>query len=46
MYLHNHPEFKDLIEITANEMQINASLIEKDYWIMNTLYHKEYSKKF
>ena len=39
MYLHNHPEFKDLIEITASKMQINASLIEKDYWIMNVLYH-------
>ncbi len=39
MYLHNHPSFKDLIEITASEMGINASLIEKDYWIMNVLHH-------
>ena len=39
MYLHNHPNFKDLIEITSSEMNINASLIEKDYWIMNILYH-------
>lgn len=39
MYLHNHPDFKDLIEITSSEMKINASLIEKDYWIMHVLYH-------
>lgn len=39
MYLHNHSNFKDLIEITSSEMNINPSLIEKDYWIMNVLYH-------
>ena len=39
MYLHNHPNFKDLIEITASEMNINVSLVEKDYWIMNVLHH-------
>ena len=39
MYLHNHPNFKDLIEITSGKMNINASLIEKDYWIMNALHH-------
>ena len=38
-YLHNHPNFKDLIEITSGEMGINVSLVEKDYWIMNVLYH-------
>ena len=30
MYLHNHPNFKDLIEITSSEMNINTSLVEKD----------------
>lgn len=39
MYLHNHPNFKDLIEITSSEMNINVSLVEKDYWIMNVLHH-------
>ena len=39
MYLHNHPNFKDLIEITSIKMNINASLAEKDYWIMNVLHH-------
>ena len=38
MRLHNHPNFKDLIEITSSEMNINASLVEKDYWIMNVLH--------
>ena len=39
MYLHNYPNFKDLIEITSSEVNINPTLIEKDYWIMNVLYH-------
>ena len=37
-YLHNHPNFKDLLSITANEMGILPSLVEKDYWIMQVLY--------
>ena len=39
MYLHNHPNFKDLIEITAKEQGItDPYLVEKDYWIMHCLY--------
>lgn len=39
MYLHNHPNFKDLIEITAKEQAIrDPYLVEKDYWIMQCLY--------
>ena len=37
-YLHNHPNFKDLLNITADEMGILPSLVEKDYWIMQVLY--------
>ena len=37
-YLHNHPEFPDLIRIVAGEMSIDPALIEKDYWIMHSLY--------
>ncbi len=37
-YLHNHAEFKSLLEILESEKGINASLIEKDYWIMHVLY--------
>ncbi len=37
-YLHNHPEFADLIRIVAEEEGIAPALIEKDYWIMHCLY--------
>jgi hypothetical protein len=38
MFLHNHPEFADLIRIVAdNESIDNPALIEKDYWIMHCL---------
>jgi hypothetical protein len=33
-YLHNHPEFADLIRIVAEAKGIDPALIEKDYWIM------------
>ncbi len=39
MYLHNHDNFKELIEITAEKEKIkDPSLVEKDYWIMHCLY--------
>jgi hypothetical protein len=37
-YLHNHPEFADLIRIVAQEKGIAPALVEKDYWIMHCLY--------
>src|SRR5215470_10739094 len=37
-YLHNHPEFSDLIRIVADERGIDPALVEKDYWIMQCLY--------
>src|SRR5882672_682245 len=37
-YLHNHPEFPDLIRIVAQEKGIDPALVEKDYWIMHSLY--------
>ena len=37
-YLHNHPQFTDLIRIVAGEKSIDPALIEKDYWIMHCLY--------
>jgi nucleotidyltransferase AbiEii toxin of type IV toxin-antitoxin system len=37
-YLHNHPEFDDLIRIVADRMSIIPLLVEKDYWIMHSLY--------
>lgn len=38
-YLHEHPQFADLLAIVANEESIDPpSLIEKDYWIMHCLF--------
>lgn len=37
-YLHNHPEFADLIRIVSDENSIDPALVEKDYWIMHCLY--------
>jgi len=38
MFLHEHPNFSDLIRIVAAEKNIIPQLIEKDYWIMHCLY--------
>lgn len=38
-YLHEHPEFSDLLAIVANKESIDQPcLIEKDYWIMHCLF--------
>lgn len=37
-YLHNHPQFADLIRIVSQERGIDPALVEKDYWIMHCLY--------
>jgi len=37
-YLHNHPEFPELIRIVSEEHAIDPTLIEKDYWIMHCLF--------
>jgi len=37
-FLHNHPDYKDLIQTVSDNMGIAPDLIEKDYWIMHCLY--------
>lgn len=37
-YLHNHPEFPDLIRIIGRDNAIDPALVEKDYWIMHCLF--------
>ena len=37
-FLHNHPQFADLIRIVAVDQGIAPALVEKDYWIMQSLY--------
>lgn len=34
-YLHNHPDFPELLRIVGEENSIDPALIEKDYWIMH-----------
>ena len=37
-YLHNHPDFPELIRIVGKERSIDPALVEKDYWIMHCLF--------
>ena len=37
-YLHEHQDYKDLIQAVADQKGITPDLIEKDYWIMHCLY--------
>lgn len=37
-FLHDTPDFRDLIEVLAGQMGIDPSLAEKDYWIMHALW--------
>ena len=37
-YLHNHKDFRDLLQILEEETGILPGLIEKDYWIMHVLH--------
>ncbi len=38
-FLHRYPNFKSLIEIVAEELEINEpSLVEKDYWLTHVLF--------
>ncbi|MFC3560210.1 nucleotidyl transferase AbiEii/AbiGii toxin family protein [Pedobacter jamesrossensis] len=38
IYLHEHKDFLNLINIIADEKAIEPYLVEKDYWIMHSLY--------
>src|SRR6202522_1271028 len=37
-FLHDHPQFADLIRIVAEGKSIDPALVEKDYWIMHCLF--------
>lgn len=36
--LHELEDFRDLIDVVADEMRIDPGLVEKDYWIMHALW--------
>lgn len=38
MFLHENSRFKDILKILEDQMKIKQGLIEKDYWIMHSLY--------
>lgn len=38
IYLHNHPQFDQLLKIVSGETGIIEQLVEKDYWLMHVLY--------
>jgi Nucleotidyl transferase AbiEii toxin, Type IV TA system len=37
-FLHNHPQFPELIRIVAQQKGVDPALVEKDYWIVHCLY--------
>jgi len=37
-FIHNDPEFNELLAIVSSEKGIDITLVEKDYWIMHALY--------
>ncbi len=37
-FIHNDPEFKELLAIVSGKEVIEPALVEKDYWIMHILY--------
>lgn len=37
-YLHDRKDFPALLRILEEELGIQATLIEKDYWLMHVLY--------
>ena len=38
IYLHDHENFPDLLNIISEREDIDPGLVEKDYWIMHSLY--------
>lgn len=37
-YIHNDPQFKELLSIVSSQKGIDITLVEKDYWIMHALF--------
>ncbi|NHK27106.1 nucleotidyl transferase AbiEii/AbiGii toxin family protein [Parvularcula flava] len=38
MFLHEAPDFPDLLAVAGGELDIDPALVEKDYWIMHCLH--------
>jgi hypothetical protein len=37
-FIHNDPEFKELLSIVSTQKGMDITLVEKDYWITHALY--------
>lgn len=37
-FIHEDPEFDDLLRIVADERRLSLALVEKDYWVTHTLW--------
>lgn len=37
-FVHDSPEFSDLLQIVAAERKLAPALVEKDYWVTHTLW--------
>ena len=37
-FIHDDPEFGDLIQITSTDLHISTPLVEKDYWVTHVLW--------
>ncbi|MGE3601578.1 MAG: nucleotidyl transferase AbiEii/AbiGii toxin family protein, partial [Dehalococcoidia bacterium] len=38
MFVHEDPEFEDLLRIVADQRGLSVGLVEKDYWVTRTLW--------
>lgn len=38
MFLHDEPDFQDLVDIAAVKVGLDPALVEKDYWVTHTLW--------
>src|SRR5258706_845812 len=38
MFIHEDPEFVDLIQIVANKRRLARAIVEKDYWVTHALW--------
>jgi hypothetical protein len=37
-FLHDHPDFDDLLQIVARDRRLTAGIVEKDYWVTHVLW--------
>ena len=38
LFVHDHPEFEELVAVLSDRLGLAAALVEKDYWVTHTLW--------